>query len=270
MKIVNIELSRVFGILLGVGTFVGAIVLATKNPYIFLSLSSFILVVGGILGASFLAYKGRSVVEVIAEVFRLFGSVSVDKKRLFKDIELLIKWSKDVKDNGISVLDDRLQEVNKKDDSFFYYGLELLTSGYKGEELRRLLKNYVVHDFRRLSKKVDIVESMVTFAPAFGMVGTIVGLILMLDGLDADPSKIGKGLSVALITTLYGVLLANLLFKPVALKLEQKNYLVNLRNTLLVEGLVMLSHKEDPIMIQDKLNSYMDSSIHFDLFKDIQ
>jgi chemotaxis protein MotA len=98
---------------------------------------------------------------------------------------------------------------------------------------------------------------MGTFSPAFGMVGTLIGLIIMLDNMQGDPTMLGKGLALALITTLYGVLLAQLLFKPAAAKIQQKLEIDRFRNILLTEGFVMLAEKKDTMTIIDRLNSYL-------------
>ena len=100
---------------------------------------------------------------------------------------------------------------------FTKYGLGLLSSGYKGEELRELLFEFTETMYDRAQVQVGVLKTMASFAPAFGMIGTLVGLIIMLDNLKADAGQLGQGLALALITTLYGVITANLIFKPAAL-----------------------------------------------------
>ena len=104
-------------------------------------------------------------------------------------------------------------------------------------------------------------------APAFGMIGTLVGLIIMLDSMGGDPSSLGKGLAVALATTLYGVLFARLLLLPVADKVQQREQIVRFRNVLVAEGLSLLAERKNPRFIQDKMNSFLDPSIHFNIDK---
>ena len=104
-------------------------------------------------------------------------------------------------------------------------------------------------------------------APAFGMIGTLVGLIIMLDGMGGDPSQLGAGLAVALLTTLYGVLFARLIFMPAASKIMQREQIVRFRNFLVAEGLALLADRKSPRYIQDKMNSYLDPAIHFNIDK---
>jgi len=98
---------------------------------------------------------------------------------------------------------------------------------------------------------------MGVYAPGFGMVGTIVGLIIMLDNMGGDMANLGKGLALALITTLYGVLLSNLLFKPTAAQVTEKQEQEFFRHQMITDGFVLLAEKKDPLLIQDRLNAYV-------------
>ena len=93
------------------------------------------------------------------------------------------------------------------------------------------------------------------------MIGTLVGLIVMLQSLTANPDGVGDGLAVAMLTTLYGVLVARLVFIPAASKISQKEGIMRFRNFLITEGFAMLVEQKSPRFIQDKMNSYLDPSI---------
>ena len=110
-------------------------------------------------------------------------------------------------------------------------------------------------------------KTLGTYSPAFGMVGTLVGLVIMLGNL-SDPESLGPSLSIALITTLYGVLFAQLLFSPISSKMTQREEIVRFRNYLVTEGLCLLAEKKPPRFIQDKMNSFLDPAIHFNIDKD--
>jgi chemotaxis protein MotA len=103
--------------------------------------------------------------------------------------------------------------------------------------------------------------------PAFGMVGTLIGLIIMLDKMGGDPAALGAGLAVALLTTLYGVLFARLIFLPAGAKIMQREQIVRFRNNMVAEGLVLLADRKSPRFIQDKMNSYLDPALHFNIDK---
>lgn len=104
-------------------------------------------------------------------------------------------------------------------------------------------------------------------APAFGMIGTLVGLIIMLSSLGADPKDLGIGLAVALNTTLYGVLFSRLVLIPAASKLTQRQQIQRFRHELITEGLVMLAERRSPRYIADRMNSFLDPNIRFDIDK---
>jgi chemotaxis protein MotA len=108
-----------------------------------------------------------------------------------------------------------------------------------------------------------ILKNMAAAAPAFGMIGTLVGLVIMLESLATDPESLGPGLAVALLTTLYGVLFARLVFLPAASKVEQKEGITRFRNFLVTEGFSMLAEHKSPRFIQDRMNSFLDPSIHY-------
>jgi chemotaxis protein MotA len=111
---------------------------------------------------------------------------------------------------------------------------------------------------------------MAVASPAFGMVGTLIGLIIMLDNMGDDPSQIGAGLAVALVTTLYGIMLARLIFAPAAAKLQQREEIFRFRNYMIVEGLSMLADEASPRHIQDHMNSYLDPTIRYDIDRQLK
>ena len=116
--------------------------------------------------------------------------------------------------------------------------------------------------------RASILNTMANVAPAFGMLGTLIGLVMMLASLDAsDPSSLGTSLAVALLTTLYGTLFAQLLFKPASRRAEQKEQIMRFKNQLTAEGFLLLISQANSVEIQDHLNSFLDPAIHFDSAK---
>ena len=143
--------------------------------------------------------------------------------------------------------------------------MEMVLSAGKSEEIYRLTEEFIETTYDRNNQEVEILDTMASFSPAFGMIGTLVGLVIMLGNMGGDPKAIGEGMAVALITTLYGVLFANLFLKPAARKLEQQFSLIRYRDKILMEGISMLPNKPHPYTVQDHLNRYLDSSNHFDI-----
>jgi chemotaxis protein MotA len=117
--------------------------------------------------------------------------------------------------------------------------------------------------WQRQTLEAKILNTMGVYAPGFGMVGTIVGLIIMLDNMGGDMASLGKGLALALLTTLYGVLLSNLLFKPTAAQVTEKQEQEYFRHQMITDGFVLLAEKRDPLLIQDRLNAYVSPAKRF-------
>ena len=185
---------------------------------------------------------------------------------LKSEVGRIIKGAYTVQKSGVPALEAEAMKATKGD-KFLRFGVEMVVSGYTGEEVREIMTNTIETTFGRNTVQVEILKGMASAAPAFGMIGTLVGLIIMLDNMGGDPSSLGKGLAVALLTTLYGVLFARIFFLPTATKVLQREQIVRFRNYLVAEGLALLADKKSPRYIQDKMNSYLDPSIHFNIDK---
>jgi chemotaxis protein MotA len=145
------------------------------------------------------------------------------------------------------------------------YGVDLVVTGYDAPAIRNMMNTAVEADFERSISPVIVLRNMASTAPAFGMVGTLVGMVIMLQNIQGDMSRIGMGLSVALLATLYGIIVARLFCLPAADKLMQKEDVMRFRNYMMTEGLILLAEKQNPRFMQDKLNSYLDPENHFNL-----
>ncbi|MFH1058627.1 MAG: MotA/TolQ/ExbB proton channel family protein [Pseudomonadota bacterium] len=256
------SLSTLIGFVIGLGLFLSSIVLSTNNYLIFFNLPSLFLVAGGTLACSFVSYQSRYVWLSLKNVGRLFIEQQVGRKTLNKDTAMTIRWGAVLKKGGLPALEQEIRAINPPD-NFLIFGLELVVSGYSGEEVRETLASNIESTFGRNMVQVDILRAMASTAPAFGMIGTLVGLIIMLESMGSDTSQLGQGMAVALITTLYGVLIARLLLLPAASKAQQKEEIARFRNYLLLEGFVMLAENRSPQYMVDKMNSFLDPSIQY-------
>ena len=155
----------------------------------------------------------------------------------------------------------------KNTDKFLAFGVDMVIAGYEGSEVREILTTTVETTFGRNAVQATILKKYGGACPAFGMIGTLVGLIIMLGSMGGDPSTLGAGLAVALCTTLYGVIFSQIVFLPSATKIMQREQIIRFRNYLVAEGLVLLADKKSPRFIQDKMNSFLDPAIHFDIDK---
>lgn len=248
------------------GLFFGAIFMATDNYWVFVDIPSFIMVVGGTLASTFMAYEPRYVLLSLKLILRVMFSPKVGRNLLKSEVGRVIKWAYTVQKSGLPALE---QESKKavKGDRFLKYGIEMVISGYTGPEVRDIMTNLIETTYGRNTVQVNILKAMAAASPAFGMIGTLIGLVIMLGKMGSDPTALGPGLAVALITTLYGVLFARMIYMPVAAKILQREQIIRFRNYLVAEGLALLAERKSPRYIQDKMNSYLDPAIHFNIDK---
>ncbi|MGB0683842.1 MAG: motility protein A [Magnetovibrionaceae bacterium] len=260
------SIATIAAILIAFGLFLGAIFFSTDNYFIFFDLPSFIMVIGGTLSATFISYEPRYVILSLKLIWRIVFSPKISRNILKSEVGRIIKWAYTVQRNGTPALE---QEAAKavRGDRFLKFGVDMVVSGYTGGQVKEILTTSIESTFGRNTVQVNILKAMGGACPAFGMIGTLVGLIIMLDTMGSDPTQLGKGLAIALLTTLYGVIFARMIFLPAASKVLQREQIIRFRNYLVAEGLALLADRESPRYIQDRMNSYLDPAIHFNIDK---
>jgi chemotaxis protein MotA len=258
------SLPTIIGFTVSLILFLASIVESTTNFKIFLHATGFVMVVCGTLAASFTAFEARYVIGALKMIKGIFVQPRIDRAMLTNEVARVIRWAYMMQKNGIQAVEGDVKSL-KSQDTFLAYGMSLVVSGYTGEEVRRLLENQVETSFHRRTVPTEILKYMASNAPAFGMMATLVGLVIMLDNMGSDPSQLGPGMAVGLLGTLYGVLFARLVIMPAASKAHQREAIVRFRNMLVSEGMALLAERKSPRFIQDAMNSYLDPAIHFDI-----
>jgi chemotaxis protein MotA len=262
-----LSLSTVAGILLGFGLFAYAVVSGTSNYIIFWSASSLFLVLGGTLAATMISYEGRYVWKALAELLRVVVPTQINAKVLYAEVEQIIAWGKVGSRDGVPGLEKEFKKIDTTKDSFLHHCIQLTLAGYDAENMRGKLETFMAKSYERNMVKATILNTMANIAPGFGMIGTLVGLIIMLSELDGGAGNLGEGLALALITTLYGVILAQLVFKPASRRSEQKEQIIRFKNQLTTDAFLLLLNRANSLEIQDHLNSFLDPAVHFDSAK---
>lgn len=257
------SISTLVGFILGIGLFVGAIAISTDQYAVFIDAPSFIMVIGGTFAGTFIAYEPRYVILSMKMIPKIFFAPAIGRNLLRAEVGRVIRWGYAVQKNGLPALDGEVKKL-KDTDRFLAFGVDMVIAGYTGDEVRGILNTTIESTYGRNSVQAKILMDMGANAPAFGMIGTLVGLVIMLGNL-SDPEALGPSLSIALITTLYGVMFARLLFVPAGSKVQQREDIVRFRNYLVAEGLVLLAEQKSPRFIQDKMNSFLDPALHFDI-----
>lgn len=258
------SIASIFGAMVGLLLIFGAIKMGTKNFGAFLSLEGFMIVVGGPLAVAFMSFQSNNVVQAIEGIGLMFKQPQATHETLYKELIRIIDWARTVKEGGLRGLETKAAPKSLRD-PFIKYGVTMVVSNYKPEEVRRMLETAAEGYYERDTIPARVLMAMAGHAPAFGMVGTLVGMVIMLGSFKGDMSEIGSGLSVALLATLYGVITARMIYIPAAAKITQKQDSLRFRNHLITEGLVMLLENESPRHIQDRLNSFLSPESHYDI-----
>lgn len=259
----NFSIATLAGTIFGFLLIIGAIAHGTSNFLSFLSIEGFLIVIGGSIANAYMSYSSTSVEKAFAAILHMLQKPKATHEGLNSEIMRFIKWAYLVQAKGYVALETELDDKIKE--PLMRYGMGLVVSGHKPEALRNMMNTAVESEFERRVMPVSVLRNMAGTAPAFGMVGTLVGMVIMLQSIQGEMSQIGTGLAVALLATLYGVIMARLVCLPAADKLLQKEEVMRFRNYLMTEGFVMLAEKQSPRHMQDRLNSFLDPENHFNL-----
>lgn len=215
---------------------------------------SIIITIGGSLSSTLGSYK-------LADFLNGLKSISLPFKDKTKDpsetIKQIIDLSNIGRKEGLLALEEA---ANGIEDEFLKKGIMLVVDGTDPELVRGILETDMVCLEERHKKVIGFWEKWAEMGPAWGMIGTLIGLVNMLKKLD-DASSIGPNMAVALLTTLYGSLIANWLCNPIAAKLKENNGLEVTLKTITIEGLLSIQAGENPRVIEEKLKSFLSPKV---------
>jgi chemotaxis protein MotA len=250
-------MGAAFGLLL----VLGSIVMSAHGFMAFFSVEGLMIVVGGVMDVAIMSFQASDVRKALRAISNMLKESPITHEDLHSDTMDIIRWGGLVKQKGMRALEASVGESGI-DDTFVRYGLNMVVSEYTPEEVRAMMETAADACYERDSIPVDILEAMASHAPAFGMVGTLVGMVTMLCHLNGDITGIGSNLAVAFLSTLYGVVSARMVYVPAASKLRQEVEKSRFRNQLITEGMVMLVNNKSPMSIRDRLNSFLRPENH--------
>ncbi|VAX22740.1 Flagellar motor rotation protein MotA [hydrothermal vent metagenome] len=242
------DLSTIVGIMGGLGVIVAAI--GPSKLIIFVSVPSFLIVVIGSIGAFLVNYPFADIKIFIAVMLKTLKYKTVEPDEI---IPMLIDFGGKARRDGILVLQ---QESKNIDNPFLNKGIQLAIDGTEPQMILKILETEVEYVKERHRLGAEMSTAMGTYLPAFGMIGTLVGLVLMLQSLD-DPSTIGPSMAIALITTFYGALIANLMFLPMSGKLKKRSADETLLMEVMIEGIVSIASGDNPRIMEQKLHAFL-------------
>jgi chemotaxis protein MotA len=214
------------------------------------NLQSAAMVLGGTLLSAVLAYSPKTLIDLTKSFKQIYQQEEADHDELVK---LIAKLAYIARLHGMRALEEA---ASKSDNRFLKRGIELVADGYDRYEIRNIMENEYEIYFSRKEAQSNLLNTMAKLAPVFGFVGTIIGLINVLSHL-GHPQAIGQGMALALLTTFYGLLFANVVFLPMARKymdhLKAESTILN----MILEGIVDISDDKNSRAITHRLNSYL-------------
>jgi chemotaxis protein MotA len=247
-----VNFSTIIGVIVGLCVVGFVIWLTALDSLAYLNVPGLIIVIGGTLAATLVSYPAREFLRM----FKLMGIVlydnQLDAKRQVDEIEQLArKWFRDDL-RGVE------RDLDSIENTFLKTGVQLVIDKTPLQDIIDLLHWRITRLRAQEQAEAQMFVSMAGFAPAFGMLGTLIGLINMLTIMDnKNFSEIGFHLAIALVTTFYGLLFSNLLFKPIATKLERRTERRVILMTMVMEGISLMSQRRTPSFIRATLESFI-------------
>jgi chemotaxis protein MotA len=254
------DIATLLGIFSGIALLLASI-MQNSGLELFVSAPSAMIVLGGTIAATLVAYP----INELFGVLGLFVKVFMTKKHdLYDLIDTMVMTCSVARKGGVLAIESRLDDI---DNGFLKRGLQYTVDGKDEKTVVTLLKKEIRQIQQKHRDGWEIMSEMGRFAPAFGMVGTLIGLIQMLSALD-DVKTVGPKMAVALITTFYGALLANLVFIPMTVKLRRRSAVETLEMDLVLEGITFIRKGVNPRFMKETLENILENAIGKKLKRD--
>lgn len=252
------DIATIIGIIVGIGSIGGGIYAAASaagaNMMGFLSVASFLIVFGGMIASLSVAFPMPDLAKLFTAISVVFRGGTI---RLGTFVDEAVRVA-EVGRKGTRDLETGLETIKNP---FFRDGAQMVVDGYSLEEMTEILETRIEYREIREKSQADLLKTMGNMAPAWGMIGTLIGLVIMLAGFGGEEGggteALGAGMSAALITTFYGAVFANLFFLPMAAKFNQRITNTSSLQSLLIEATRLIHQRKHPLIVREKLNSYI-------------
>ncbi|MCH8236847.1 MAG: MotA/TolQ/ExbB proton channel family protein [Proteobacteria bacterium] len=242
------DIATLLGLVIGI-TVVGLAIMTGSGFGIFLNLPGFLIVLGGTFAATLIKFPISGV--FVAFFVGIRAAFVNERESPAEIIELTMRLVKRARKVGLV----GLEKVSVRN-NFFRKGIQLCADGRDVDFIRKMMTREMELAIQRQETGEKVFRAIGESAPAFGLVGTLVGLVQMLSSMD-DPTTIGRAMAVALLTTLYGVLIAQLIALPISDKLEAKNEIERGNRVLIIEALIQIHERNNPTAVLDILEAYL-------------
>lgn len=246
------DLATILGLFL-VAVLLGSAMVMGAGIQVYIDFPSVLITIGGSISALFIAFK----MEQMKNIFKYFGvAFKPHQYNIPLLIKTLVEYAIKARRDGILSLE---QNVNQEENDFLRKGLSMAVDGSEPDSIRELLEIDMEQAFSRHNGNADIFDTWAALAGSYGMLGTLIGLVAMLLNM-ADPSSIGPAMAVALITTLYGSMIGNIVGSPIASILRIRAQDEALMKLLVIEGIISIQAGDNPRVLESKLLSFLPPS----------
>jgi len=248
----RLDTMSMIGIVSGFGV-IGLAIFIGGNVGLFINVQGILITILGSMAALLVNYNLSQLKRVFATARQVFTEQPSNPAAI---VDQFTELAKRARREGLLALED---EIKDDSDPFFAKSVQLMVDGLEPDLIRDIMENNINNMEQRHGIGQRVFESWAELAPAFGMIGTLIGLIQMLAKLD-DPSALGPAMAVALLTTFYGSLMANLIFAPMAGKLALKTEDEVLEKRIMLEGILGIQSGLNPRILEEKLNIFVPPS----------
>jgi len=246
------DLGIVFGFI-GTWLLIIATLLMGGKVGIYIDMPSVILIFGASITVVFFCIPAGYVKSIFAITKKAFFHNAAPIDKLIDD---LVSFAEIARRDGILSLENAVKEI---DDPFIVQGIQMAVDGTDPELIEQVMNNDLDNLVERHETGKSIFDAMGKYAPAMGMIGTLIGLVAMLSDL-SDPASIGAGLAVALLTTLYGSIVANAVAGPIADRLAKRSAEEVMYKTVIVKGVMAIQSGDNPRVVEQKLRTFLPPS----------
>ncbi|MEW6698037.1 MAG: flagellar motor protein [Bacillota bacterium] len=238
------------GLIFGVTCLIVGFLLEGGHVSALVAPTAFIIVIGGTVGATVVAF---STSEVLSVPNLIKTAISKKLPDITETINLIVELSEKARREGLLYLDSQLDTI---EDPFLRKAMQLVVDGTDPEMVRSILETEVYASYERHQTGVHIFESAGGYAPTMGIIGTVMGLVHVLGNL-SDPDSLGPAIAMAFIATLYGVASANVFWLPIGAKLKNLSKKELILREMMIEGILALQAGYNPTIIRERLNAFI-------------
>lgn len=244
------DIMAIIGLVSGMGLILLGQAMEGGNIGQLLQVTAALIVFGGTLGAVVLSFPVNVLMDSVQALKVVFGNLDVNYDEIIQEI---IKFAQKARKEGIIALE---KEARTASDPVLRMGLEALSDGTDPTLVREMMENQLEQLENKITNAAKVWESAGGYSPTFGIIGAVMGLIQVMQNL-TDPSKLGAGIAVAFVATIYGLFAANLVFIPSGTRIKLKYQKVYLKLTIMIEGVLSIQSGESPALIERKLQTFL-------------